>query len=186
MKLFSLILLLSCLAVAMGAVNLRAEKAEELSQRIVKDAKAKSVELGAQLNAAYDAALSVRNLVTSKASEHKDGWLGLAIELHRAESFEDFLGDAATNDIESINAMASPVLDEGRRLITDSFLVWQVTVFLIFLIFTITPLGPDWDPFNWFWFTIFDLVKICSDNPFEPSGFKSFLCDIVLPDSCCI
>ena len=47
MKLFSLILLLSCLAVAMGAVNLRAEKAEELSQRIVKDAKAKSVELGA-------------------------------------------------------------------------------------------------------------------------------------------
>ena len=66
MKLFSLILLLSCLAVAMGAVNLRAEKAEELSQRIVKEPKAKSVELGAQLNAAYDAALSVRNLVTSQ------------------------------------------------------------------------------------------------------------------------
>ena len=114
MKLFSLILLLSCLAnVAMGAINLRAEKAEELSQRIVKDAKAKSVELGAQLNAAYDATLSVRNLVASKASEHEDGWLGLAIEFRRADRLEDFLGDAA----------ASSALVEARRIVETSQVV---------------------------------------------------------------
>ena len=117
MKLFSKILLLFCLAnVAMGAVNLRAEKSEELAEHIVKSAKAKSVELGAQFNAVKGAALSVRNLVALKAEENEDGWLGLALELSKADSLEDFLGDAAASDIESINAIASTALDEARRL----------------------------------------------------------------------
>jgi len=44
---------------------------EELSQRFVKDAKAKTVELAAQLDAAKGTRPSVRNLVTSKASESR-------------------------------------------------------------------------------------------------------------------
>ena len=122
MKLFSKILLLFCLAnVAMGAVNLRAENSEELSQRIVKDAKAKGVDLGAQLNAAYDAALSVRKRVTDKAEDHEDGWLGVAIELSKADSLEGFLGEDTANDVESINTIASTALNEGRRLFRYDF-----------------------------------------------------------------
>mmetsp|Transcript_29306 Transcript_29306/g.58480 ORF Transcript_29306/g.58480 Transcript_29306/m.58480 type:complete len:187 (+) Transcript_29306:128-688(+) len=102
----------------MGAVNLRAEKSEELSQRIVKDAEAASAELGAQLDALKGAALSVRNLVISKASEHSDGWLGLALELSKADSLEGFLGDAAADDIDTIKTAttaASSALDAVTR-----------------------------------------------------------------------
>ena len=133
MKLFSKILLLSCLAkVAMGAVNLRAEKSEELSQRIVKDAKAKSVELGAQLNAAKGAATSVRNLLTTKAEENEDGWLGLAIEVRRAESLQDFAAaggvaaehveaiaaatETASSALNAVTSMASSAVDKARHL----------------------------------------------------------------------
>ena len=125
MKLFSKILLLSCLAkVAMGAVNLRAENSEELAERIVKSAKAKSVELSAQFNDVKGAATSVSNLLTAKAEENEDGWLGLALELSKADSLEDFLGEDAASDIESINAVASTALNEARRLSVGDSMVY--------------------------------------------------------------
>ena len=120
MKLLSMILLLSCLfSVAMSAVNLRAEKPEDLSRRTVKDARAKGVSLGAQLNAAYDAALSVRNLVASKASEHSDGWLGVALEFRRADSLEGFLGVAAADDVDAIDAFAESAVGFFRELVIN-------------------------------------------------------------------
>ena len=76
------------------------------------------------------AALSVRNLVTSKASEHEGGWLGLALEVRRAGSLEDFLGEDAASDIDTINtgteaaasvlndvtSVGSSVSDQARRV----------------------------------------------------------------------
>merc|ERR1719506_1535264 len=114
MKLFSLELLLSCLAVAMGAVNLRANNPDSVVSGLKEKLDAfdpADVKL---------AALAISDkLLTSKVEG--DAWLGLVEEIVEAESLDGF--DLASHDVEAIAKAAETINtalkehDQGRRLL---------------------------------------------------------------------